>query len=251
MAKPSKTVKTERQRLIDETLKKQKSAEKRRGNLIVAVSVVLALGIIAIPVVPIVNGWFHEESYADTPIDEIGAAASVCQDPVTKAGKDVGTHVDQSQTVDYDTAPPAFGAHWNVLGLAPATFTDKFYDASDRPPLEALVHNLEHGYTILWYDETIADSSTQLAQVKAIARKFKESGDNLNFRNKFIAAPWTSDDEGGKKFPSGQHVAFTHWMGNTTTSTGVWQYCSDVSGGALVAFLDKYPYTDAPEANAL
>ena len=63
-----------------------------------------------------------------------------------------------------------------------------------------------------------------------------------------IAAPWTSDDENGKKFPGGQHVAFTHWKGDSSASTGVWQYCSDVSGDALTKFIDTYPYTDAPEA---
>ena len=248
VAKPSKTAKTERQRLIDDTLKKQRSAEKRRGNAIIAGAVLIALLIIGVAAGPMVVGSFKESRYSDTPVDEIGAAADVCEKPIEKAGTDVGNHVEQPQTVVYDTAPPAFGAHWNVAGVAPATFKEKFYGESDRPPLEALVHNLEHGYTILWYDQTVADDTDQLAQVKAIARKFKESGDNANFRNKFIAAPWTDDDENGRKFPDGQHVAFTHWKGDTTNSTGVWQYCSDVSGEALVSFMDEYPYTDAPEA---
>ncbi|MCW2814628.1 MAG: hypothetical protein JWN84_2083 [Nocardioides sp.] len=248
VAKPSKSAKTDRQRLIDETLKKQRSAEKRRGNVIVAGAVLIALIIIGVAAGPVVLGNFKESAYSDTPINEIGAAASVCDDPIEETAQDVGTHVDQPQTVTYDTAPPAFGAHWNVAGLAPATFREKFYDADDRPPLEALVHNLEHGYTIMWYDESIADNAGDLAQVRAIARKFKESDDNMNFRNKFIAAPWTSDDEAGKDFPKGQKVAFTHWKGDTTNSTGVWQYCSDVSGEALLSFMDEYPYTDAPEA---
>ena len=36
-----------------------------------------------------------------------------------------------------------------------------------------LVHNLEHGYSILWYDETVAQNTEQVAAVKAIADKFK------------------------------------------------------------------------------
>ena len=248
VAKPSKTAKTERQRLIDQTLKKQRSAEKRRGNVIIAGAILIAVVIIGVAAGPVVIGNFREAAYADTPVDEIGAAASACQEVVTEEGKDVGSHVDQAQQVVYESAPPAFGAHWNVAGVAPATFTDKFYEADDRPELEALVHNLEHGYTILWYDETVAEDVDELAQVKAIARKFKESGDNQNFRNKFIAAPWTSEDNDGMAFPDGQHVAFTHWKGDTETSTGVWQYCSEVSGEALTTFLEDYPYTDAPEA---
>lgn len=250
MAKPSKTAKTERQRLIDETLKKQKSAEKRKGNVIIASAVAVALVIVAVPLVPVLVSSFKESAYADTPVNEVGAAASVCQDPIEKPGQDVGSHVQDDETVTYDTAPPAFGSHWNIAGIAPASFREKFYDADSRPELEALVHNLEHGYTIMWYDESIADNSTEIAQVRAIARKFKESGDNQNFRNKFIAAPWTAEDEAndGGKFPDGQHVAFTHWSGDTSVSTGIWQYCSDVSGAALTEFMDKYPYTDAPEA---
>jgi hypothetical protein len=252
VAKPSKlskSAKTDRQRLIEETLKKQRTSEKRRGNVIILAAVIVALVILGVAAGPILLGRFQEQAYADDPVDQIGAGPDVCQEPTEKQGTDVGTHVEQPQEVQYDTAPPAFGAHWNVAGVAPATFREKFYDANDRPPLEALVHNLEHGYTILWYDDTIADDSDQLAQVRAIARKFKESGDNQNFRNKFIAAPWLDSDEDGAKFPDGQHVAFTHWKGDTESSTGVWQYCSEVSGEALVSFMDKYPYTDAPEAS--
>ncbi len=249
MAKPSKSAKTERQRLIDETLKKQRSVEKRRGNIIVAAAVLIAAGIIAVPVVPMIRDQFQQSAYADDTVAQIGAAPSVCQKVKEQEGTGVSNHVDQPQKVTYDVAPPAYGPHWNVAGVAPAPFDEKFYEADDRPELEALVHNLEHGYTILWYDETIADDATQLNQIKAIADKYDATTiQDPNFRDKFIAAPWTSSDEDGADFPDDQHVAFTHWKGDDTTSTGVWQYCSEVSGEALETFMDDYPYTDAPEA---
>ena len=85
------------------------------------------------------------------------------------------------------------------------------------------MHNLEHGYSLLWYDETVAKDADQLAQVKAIAAKFE--GQKLT--DKFIAVPWTSKD--GKPFPGGAHVALTHWSvgGDPTgkSQKGVWQYC--------------------------
>ena len=82
----------------------------------------------------------------------------------------------------------------------------KFYTAQDRPALGTLVHNEEHGYTILWYDDSVAGDSTQMAQIRAIADKFAGTSD---LRDKFKAVPWTEKD--GKPFPSGQHIAFTHW----------------------------------------
>ncbi|WP_340537507.1 DUF3105 domain-containing protein [Nocardioides sp. GXZ039] len=247
MAKSTKSEKTERQRIIEETLKKQRTAEKKRGNAIVGIAVLIAVIILGVAIYPMARGAFEESKYEDKALNDIGAEPSVCQKVVEKAGRDVGTHVPEGQQVTYDTAPPAFGPHWNAIG-APAPFEDKFYDKDDRPELEQLVHNLEHGYTILWYDESIADDPGQLGQIEAIAKKFKESGDAKNYRNKFIAAPWLSSDENGAKFPKDQHIAFTHWKGDSQTSTGVWQYCSEVSGAALETFMDDYPYTDAPEA---
>jgi hypothetical protein len=158
--------------------------------------------------------------------------------------------------IKYTTAPPAFGSHWNEQGVAPAPFNRKYYTAKDRPELEALVHNLEHGYTILWYDDSVAGNADELNVIAGIADKFRSSSDNLRY--KFIAAPRTSDDEKESgKFPDGMHVALSHWSaggsGETDTSkqVGVFQYCSKPSGAALKDFMLKYPYTDSPEPDAM
>ncbi|MGA8257760.1 MAG: DUF3105 domain-containing protein [Nocardioides sp.] len=249
MAKSSKSSKSERQRLIDDAMKKQRGAEKRRTSAIVAVSLLVGLLIVGAAAFQPISNWWDQRQYNDLDLAEIGSPASVCQDVETKDATGVSDHVEQGVSVEYDVAPPAYGAHWNVAGVAPAPFTDKFYDADDRPPLEALVHNLEHGYTILWYDDTVAGDDDQLNQVRALAKKFKADDDN--FRLKFIAAPWTGEDAGGKAFPNDAHVAFSHWKGDAEKSTGVWQYCSEVSGEALKTFMKDYPYTDAPEAGAL
>ncbi|GAA4696093.1 DUF3105 domain-containing protein [Nocardioides conyzicola] len=250
MAKPAKT---DRKAVIEEMRKKQKSADRRRGTVIVAVCVLVGLGIIAAAVVPILLNKHEDSKLDNVALDKLGSAASVCQKTTTQKADGNQNHVPVDTPVTYTTAPPAFGAHWNQAGLAPASFSKKFYTADERPPLEALVHNLEHGYTILWYDQTIAKDSSAVDNIKAIARKF---GDE-NYRDKFIAAPWLSSDEDGAKFPDGQHVAFTHWSagGNgetdTTKQVGAFQYCSDVSGAALKTFMDTYPYTDSPEPDAM
>ena len=250
-AKSSKSAKSERQKLIDDAMKKQRGAEKRRGYAIVGVCVAVALAIVLAAAWRPVTDWWDKRQYANLDLAEVGAAASVCQDVETKDATGVSEHVTFGSQVTYEDAPPAYGPHWNEANVAPAAFADKLYDENDeRPELESLVHNLEHGYTILWYDDTVADDREQMAQITAIAEKFKI--DDNNFRLKFIAAPWTKDDtdEVGKDFPDGQHIAFTHWKGNAEKSTGVWQYCSDVSGEALDDFMKEYPYTDSPEPNA-
>ncbi|MGY2702422.1 MULTISPECIES: DUF3105 domain-containing protein [unclassified Nocardioides] len=255
MAKTTKSDKIDRKAVVEQMRKKQKGADRRRNFAIVGVCVLIAVGILAAAIVPIVKDKLDARKYDNTALSDIGAPASSCQDITTKKADGNQNHVPIGTPVDYTTAPPAFGAHWNEAGVAPAPFAKKFYTADERPELEALVHNLEHGYTILWYDSTIADDSTALDEVKAIADKFSGSSDDM--RDKFIAAPWKSTDEDGAKFPDGQHVAFTHWsaggQGETDPSkqVGAFQYCSAVSGAALEDFMKKYPYFDSPEPGAM
>ena len=247
MAKPAKSA---RQAKIDAIRSQQQNAERRRGLMIVGVCAVVALLIIGAAAYQPIKDWWDQREFSGLNLSAIGAPASACQDVVTEEATGNAEHVETSEQVEYDHAPVAFGPHWNEFGVAPAPFERKFYTAEDRPELEALVHNLEHGYTILWYDETIAEDDGAMDQIRAIADKFQGSD---NMRSKFIAAPWTSEDNGS--FPEGQHVALSHWSvgGDGDPSgkqTGVFQYCSEPSGEALEAFMDEYPYTDSPEPNA-
>jgi hypothetical protein len=251
-----KSSKSDRQAVIDEIRKKQKGAERRRGFAIVGVCSVVALLIVVAAAYRPVKNWWDLRKFNDIDLASIGAPASVCDKVTTKPADGNQQHVPTGTNVIYTTAPPAFGSHWNEQGKAPAPFNRKFYTEKDRPDLESLVHNLEHGYTILWYDQSIADDADQLNVIDGIADKFRASSDNLRF--KFIAAPWTAADEKESgKFPDGQHIAISHWSaggsGETDTSkqVGVFQYCTKPSGAALKTFMLDYPYTDSPEPNAM
>lgn len=250
MAKSSKSERSDRQKVIDDIRRKQKRAANRQGTMIVAICVIVALLIIGAAAFKPIKGWIDNQKYKGKSLDEIGAPASVCQPVVTRTASAAQQHVPQGTTVTYDYAPPAYGKHWNVAGVAPVPMDQRFYTADDRPHLEQLVHNLEHGFTLLWYDQTAADDSGMMAQIKAIARVL--DANDTNNRLSFIAVPWTSKDEEQVKdhraFPSGQHIALTHWTaGSTGQALGIWQYCSKPSGAALSDFMKKYPYTDAPE----
>jgi hypothetical protein len=245
----AKQAKTDRQAVIEQLRSQQKSAERRRGLAIVGVCVVVALLIIGLAAFRPIKNWWDLRQFRNVDIDKIGAPASVCGEETTKKATGNQQHVPDGQAIFYPDSPPAFGEHYGT----PDPMTRKLYTEGDRPELGTLVHNLEHGYTILWYDETVADDTEQMNELRGIADKFAGTS---NFRFKFKAVPWLESD--GKAFPDDQHIAFTHWsIGgsdqdvSTAKQVGVWQYCSGVSGAALNDFMLKYPYLDSPEPNAM
>jgi hypothetical protein len=249
-SKSSKAARTERQKVIEQMRAQQKAAERRRGGVIVAVCVLVAVGIIVAAAWGPVMDHFQKQKYDGKALEEIGAAASVCQEPTTKPATGEQQHLPDGSPISYPDNPPAFGEHY----VDPDPMARKFYTDADRPALGTLVHNEEHGYTILWYDDSVAGDSGQMVQIRAIADKFAGTDD---FRDKFKAVPWTNED--GKPFPGGQHIAFTHWsVGGTENAAsgnaqqvGVWQYCSKTSGAALKTFMLDYPFSDAPEPNGI
>ncbi|MBD8868727.1 DUF3105 domain-containing protein [Nocardioides donggukensis] len=245
----AKTGKQNRRDVVDQIRMQQKRADQRQGRIIIGACVAVALVIVGLAAYGPVKEWWDLRQYEDVALSDVGAAASVCQDVETEPANGSAEHVDPGTPVEYDQAPPAFGQH----EVYPDEMGRKLYTASDRPNVEKLVHNLEHGYTILWYDETIAADDQEMEQIRAIADKLQGTD---NMRLKFKAVPWTSED--GEAFPDDQHVAFTHWSKggkdasaeDASAQVGVWQYCSEVSGEALDTFMIDYPYLDSPEPGA-
>jgi hypothetical protein len=224
--------------------REQKRKERRRNVLVLGAALAIGAVIIGIAVVQLVNA----NKDAGRELAQIGSSSGAgCQKVVTKPAEGNNDHRPEGEKILYPDAPPAFGPHWGNYLLP--TEIRKLYTTDDRPPLERLVHSLEHGHTILWYDPTVADDDSQMGDLRSIAKKFTgtDQGD------KFIAAPWTSDD--GQSFPDKAHVALTHWSmggtnGNPKGQVGVWQYCSSVSGAAVESFMADYPATDSPEPAA-
>jgi hypothetical protein len=236
-----------------EQMRAQQRAERSRGLAVVGVSVVVAVAIIgsalwfgsAVPYVS--QNWYDTREFQNLALGDVGAPASVCGEITTKPAEGNQQHVEPGTPITYPDAPPAFGKHFSDW----ETMERKLYTADDRPELGKLVHNLEHGYTILWYDETAAADADMMADITAIASKYKGTD---NFRLKFKAAPWLTSD--GAAFPDGMHIAFTHWSAGGTGASasgeqvGVWQYCSAPSGAAIQQFMETYPYVDSPEPDA-
>lgn len=245
----AKSGKQNRREVVDQIRKQQKRADQRQGRVIIGACVFVALLIVGLAAYQPIKQWWDLRQYEDVQLAAVGAPASACQEIETRPADGSSEHVDPGTEIDYEYAPPAFGRH----EVYPDAMGRKLYSEADRPRVEMLVHNLEHGYTILWYDETIAEDAQQMEELRAIADKLAGTD---NMRLKFKAVPWT--DEDGEAFPDGQHVAFTHWskggkevdISETEKQVGVWQYCSEVSGEALDEFMLKYPYLDSPEPGA-
>lgn len=243
-----------RRAVIDDIRKKQASADRRRGMTIIVPLIAFAVLIVAAAAYSPIKDWWDERKYNDVTLAEIGAPASVCSPITTKPADGNQSHVPSGEKVTYTDAPPAFGAHWNEAGLAPEPMAKKFYAWDERPALESLVHNLEHGYSIVWYDATVNKDSDQLLDLRAIANKFPG---NENFRYKMKIVPWYGEEDvKGVSFPEGKHIAISHWSSggagvtDVAKQVGAFQYCDEISGEALKTFMDTYPYMDSPEPNA-
>ena len=264
-----KPAKSDRRAVIDDIRKKQRGAERARGTAIIVVCVVIALAIVGIAAFKPIKDSIQTSAYDSSLLQDIGKSPSKagCQKIFELKADGNQQHEPTGTQITYTTAPPAFGPHWNEgNGVAPLSMGRKFYTRSERGTypsgieLEQVVHNLEHGYTVLWYDDTVKGS--ELSEIRGIAKKFTGTGD---FRDKFIALPWTASDakevyKAGKahtSFPKGTHIALTHWSaggpGQTDTAKqkGAFQYCAGVSGAAVKAFMEKYPYTDSPEPTTM
>ncbi|CAM3372019.1 DUF3105 domain-containing protein [Nocardioides dubius] len=256
MANQKKT----RREVADQLRNQQKRADKRQGLIIVGACVAIAVLIVGLAAFRPIKDWWDLRQYNDLEIGDIGAKADTCSPIITKKATGNQEHVGADVEVDYPEAPPAFGKHedtWDPMGR-------KLYTKDDRPDTERLVHNLEHGYTILWF-RNIERNSEEYDDLRAIADRLK--GDS-NMRTKFKAVEWDDADgewldggnpwkdaEGNEIDTSDMKVAFTHWskggedvdVSDVEKQVGAWQFCGTVSGAALNDFMIEYPYLDSPE----
>ncbi|MEP6697793.1 MAG: DUF3105 domain-containing protein [Pseudonocardiales bacterium] len=130
--------------------------------------------------------------------------------------------------MEYPTAPSSSGPHYPARA-SPQVW---FYAPGTTPPVEVLVHNLEHGYTVIWYHAALR--GRQLDDLGRLANTLGQHP------GKVIVTAW---DAGHGHFPPRQHVAMAHWSAKAEHR----EYCRGVSTPAIEAFVKSYPNTDALE----
>jgi hypothetical protein len=237
-AKSTKGTERDRRARVEAMRREQQVKERRKSMIIVTIAVVVGIGIVLAAALPAYLNKRNDPANKSLSSFGVSAAAASCSSVETTKGTNTDAlrkHVADGTVEKYKTVPPSFGPHW----ATPAVGSRAFYAVKDRPQMENLVHNLEHGYTIIWYDDTI--TGAQLSTLKNLdtsARASKETAPS-----KFIVSAW--DDAYGT-FPAGKHIGISHWG---AASSHV-QLCGKVSGQIVNTFIKKYPATDAPEPSA-
>jgi hypothetical protein len=221
-----------------EKMRREQAAADRRRTMLVVGSAVLVIVVLAGIVTKVVLDAVADQDMANVGVATAAASCdAVVTDPAAASGTAVhvgtGTPKPDVTKVDYPMIPPDNGEHF-ATPVYPAA---EFYTPQDRPVLERLVHNLEHGYTVVWYTSaTPKAQQDQLRKIATLARKDEKAA------GKFIVSSW--DDSRGA-FPGGKTIGFSHWG----AKSGHRQLCGSVSGAAVKKFIDSYPYTDSPEPN--
>lgn len=236
------SVDKDRKARVEQMRRQQQARERRRTLLVMGAALVVVVVLVGLVVFAIVDFRRDNPTATAGSLEEVGAAvaAASCDDVISEPAEGVNAHVGpgtsspEKERVEYPTAPPSFGEHYP----SPQYPASEFYTAEDRPPVEALVHNLEHGYTVVWYEESLPEEQQdQLRRIAELARDLDET------QGKFLVTAW---DSSYGQFPEGKQVAVSHWG----AENGYRQYCGAVSGEAIQQFVEDYPSTDSPEPNA-
>ena len=227
----------------------QKKAERRR-LLVVIGAIVAVVAIIGAAVTWAILGEQSKKAEALSAISGDVAAAScdpITNDPASGSSEHVGPGTKQADlaTIKYATVPPSSGQHFAV----PAVDSRRVYTTADAPKIETLVHNLEHGYTILWYDRSV--EAEQAATFEALATKVNAMKESAN---KFLISPW---DPAYGALPAGKKYALSHWGADVDQSTGKIsnqkghrQLCGGLNTTVVEDFVKKFPWSSAPEPGA-
>jgi Protein of unknown function (DUF3105) len=171
-----------RQRASTEALNRRIDAPASAGMALpdwrlLAIGGVLVVGVILIVLVlllssgPPVNAGVQQADDGNQHV-EVG---TTCRSPQVPCGSD-----------PYSSLPATSGPHWDPSGIAN-------WGVYTTPQNESqLVHNLEHGGIVIWYDPQRLDADG-IAQLEQFVRTQNASG--VSGRYKFIVSPWGGSEE--------------------------------------------------------
>jgi hypothetical protein len=206
----------DRRSRLDEMRRQQRAAERRKNIITFGAAIVVALALVGTAIVLAVNKVNANDAKKNRVTNQLKAekkeghqskptaaeqrdgCLGVHTDPTAAKAIHVPEQIDYSKEKYGDTdggtppIPPSGGRH-NALSLGD---TNRFYPLSDKPRPERAVHNLEHGYVVVWYDDKLPAAQVQLLQSMA---KDPSMG-------RLLVVGWWQGD-----LPAGKHVVMTSW----------------------------------------
>jgi len=156
-----------------------------KGWLAIPLSIVVAVAVLAV-----VNSGQQTSARVDTFVADSPGVPLPPQEPAPPGEQfpDEGRqHVPEGQRVQYNTNPPTSGAHydtWAVWGIY-----------AEAPEDEKLVHNLEHGGIVIYYDPDQIEGQT-LDQLKGQVRQLSRRNPRIiltpreNFEGAIALTAW-------------------------------------------------------------
>lgn len=205
-------------------------AERRRNLIAYGSASLVGLLILAAAITPSILKKMNDPARKSLSSFGVKASAADCTDvKITDTRRD---HVTKKVT-DYKNIPPAAGPHYNDAS-APDTSSTRFFGSSSTAEPEVYLHNLEHGYLVVWYAPDLGKSDQKT--LKDLATKLAK--DRPAHKVKIV--PWPKDRGA---FPTGKKVAVTAW--------GFEQTCGQISGEAIGKFSKDHPVSAAPEPGAM
>ena len=228
----------DRRQRIEELRKQQRATERRKNFIFAGAGIIVAVGLILAAVIP---AYLHDKHQKDkakqatkvlqlkpTAAETAAGCTGVHQDPISPAGQHIATAIDYPKQKYGDTEggtppiPPTGGEH-NFVSLGDSV---RFYPLSEKPRPERAVHNLEHGYIVIWYDSKLPQS--EVGKLQALAQ--------LPNYSRLLVVGWYQGD-----LPGNKHVVLTSW--------GRTDRCSTVSTPVISSFYAKNLNSNiAPEA---
>jgi hypothetical protein len=184
---------------------------------LLAIGGVLLVGVVLIALVVFLGGGEDPNQGTVQPNDggTHFPVGTTCRSPEAPCGPD-----------PYSSIPATSGPHWDPSGIAN-------WGVYSTPQNESqVIHNLEHGGIVIWYDPDALDDA-QVAELTSYVEGQVSSG--ISGRYKFILTPW------GGNVDLGAAVAVTAWRHLLKLAT--------FDMDAIRAFADANYLRHAPEPN--
>ena len=187
--------------------KDQQRKAARRSNIIT-----IGIAVVIITFVALVVFNVRKDDQAPSAPDGVSAAQAGC-DEIEEPPLEGRDHV--TGAVDYETSPPTSGDHAQTPADA------GFYP--DELAKETVVHNLEHGQIVIWYDPSAPDETISFLE------RYTDSAndpDNVGAgAEPIVAVPYV-------EVPEGKTYVMTAWQAT--------QGCEAYSAEAINAFRETY-----------